>query len=90
MATNVFDVVAKFCIVDTNFLKFCRAGSANWVAFVVGVSGFKCVVGVGKIYTESIGDRGRGKWCSWCSSTAFLSQQGKDFFFSPPWPIDNT
>ena len=36
----------------TNFLKFCRAGSANWVAFVVGVSGFECVSGVGKIYTE--------------------------------------
>ena len=52
---------------DTNFLKFCRAGSVNWVAFVVGVSGFKCAAGVGKIYTESIG--GRGKLCSWCSST---------------------
>ena len=55
---------------------------------MVGVSGFECDAGVGKIYTESIG--GRGKLCSWCSSTAFLSQQGKDFFLSPPWPIDNT
>ena len=52
----------------TNFLKFCRANSANWVAFVVSVSGFECVAGVGKIYTESIG--GRGKLCSWFSSTA--------------------
>ena len=23
-------------------------------------------------------------------STALLSQQGKNLFFSPPWPIDNT
>ena len=46
----------------TNFLKFCRAGSANWVAFVVGVSRFEYGSGVGKIYTESIG--GRGKLCS--------------------------
>ena len=88
MAANVFDVVEKVCTVATNFLKFCRASSVNWVSFVVGVSGFECVASVGKIYTESIG--GRGKLCSWCSSTAFLSQQGKDFFFSPPWPIDNT
>ena len=35
---------------------------------MVGVSGFECVAGVGKIYTESIG--GRGKLCSRCSSTA--------------------
>ena len=55
---------------------------------MVGVSGCECDAGVGRIYTESIG--GRGKLCSWCSSTAFLSQQGKDFFFSPSWPIDNT
>ena len=72
----------------TNFLRFCSTGSADWVSFVVGVSAFECVAGVGKIYTELIG--GMGKLCSWCSSIAFLSQQGKDFFFSPPWPIDNT
>ena len=72
----------------TNFLKFCSTGSAGGVAFVVGVSGFECAAGVGKIYTELI--EGMGKLCSWCSSTAFLSQQEKDFFFSPPWPIDNT
>ena len=47
----------------TNFLKFCSKGSADGVAFVVGVLGFECTAGVGKIYTESIGDR--GKLCSW-------------------------
>ena len=52
----------------TNFVKLCSTGSAYGVAFVVGVSGFECAAGVGKIYTESIG--GRGKLCSWCSSTA--------------------
>ena len=58
MAANVFDVVAKVCTLATNFLKFCSIGS-DGVAFVVGVSGFKCVAGVGKVYTESIGGRGK-------------------------------
>ena len=35
---------------------------------MIGVLGFECAAGVGKIYTESMG--GRGKLCSWCSSTA--------------------
>ena len=43
----------------TNFLMFCSTGSANRVAFVVGVSGFECAAGVDKIYTESIGGRGK-------------------------------
>ena len=43
----------------TNFMMFCSTGSADGVAFVVGVSGFECAAGVGKIYTESI--RGKGK-----------------------------
>ena len=34
----------------TNFLMFCRAGSANGVAFPVGVSGVECAVGEGKIH----------------------------------------
>ena len=67
MAANVFDVVAKVCTVANNFLKFCSIGS-DGMTFVVGVLGFECATGVGKIYTESIG--GRGKLCSWCSSTA--------------------
>ena len=32
----------------TNFLNFCRTGSAIDVAFVVGVLGVDCVAGVGK------------------------------------------
>ena len=43
----------------TNFLMFCSIGSADGVAFVVGVSGFECTAGVGKIYTESIGGMGK-------------------------------
>ena len=43
----------------TNFLNFYRTGSAIDVAFPVGAPGFECVVGVGKIYTESIGGRGK-------------------------------
>ena len=35
----------------TNFLNFCRTGSAIDVAFVVGVLGVDCVAGVGKMYT---------------------------------------
>ena len=77
----------------TNFLNFCSTGSADGVAFVVGVSGFECAAGVGKINTESIGDR--GKLCSWCSSTASFPlpssvNKGMIFFFSLPWPINNT
>ena len=33
----------------TNFLRFCRAGSVNGMAFSGGVSGVGCVVG--RIYT---------------------------------------
>ena len=58
MAANVFDVVAKVCTLTTNVLKFCSIGS-DGVAFVVGVSGFECAAGVGKVYTKSIGGRGK-------------------------------
>ena len=43
----------------TNFMMFCSTCSADGVAFVVGVSGFECAAGVGKIYTELIGGRGK-------------------------------
>ena len=43
----------------TNFLMFCSIGSADGVAFMVGVSGFECAAGVANIYTESIGSRGK-------------------------------
>ena len=38
---------------------FCSTGSVNGVVFMVGALGFECAVGVGKIYTESIGGRGK-------------------------------
>ena len=58
MAANVFDVVAKVCTLATNVLKFYSIDSDE-VAFVVGVSGFECAAGVGNVYTESIGGRGK-------------------------------
>ena len=42
----------------TNFLKFFSIDS-DGVAFMVGASGFECDAGVGKIYTELIGGRGK-------------------------------
>ena len=47
VAAIVFDVVAKFCTVATNFLMFFSIGS-DGVAFMVGASG------VGKMYTWSV------------------------------------
>ena len=57
-----------FCTVATNFLKFCRAGSANGVAFPVGASGVGCAAG--RIYTGSGSGEGKCKLCFWSSSTA--------------------
>ena len=37
----------------TNFLRFCRAGNVNGMAFAVDVSGVACGAGVGKIWTGS-------------------------------------
>ena len=41
----------------TNFLNFCRTGSAIDVAFSVGAPGFECAAGVGcdtgRVYTRS-------------------------------------
>ena len=37
----------------TNFLRFCRAGSVNGMAFAVGVSGVACSAGVGMMWTGS-------------------------------------
>ena len=45
--------MVKVCILATNFLKFCRASSANGVAFPVAVSGVECAAAEGRIYTES-------------------------------------
>ena len=59
VAAIVFDVVAKACTMATNFLKFCRAGSANGVAFPVGASGVGCAAG--RIYTR-LGEDAYGSW----------------------------
>ena len=49
----VFDVVAKACTVATNFLNFCRTGSAIDVAFVVCAS-LCWEWAAGRIYTWSV------------------------------------
>ena len=37
----------------TNFLRFCRVGSVNGMAFAGGVSGVACGAGVGRMLTGS-------------------------------------
>ena len=37
----------------TNFLRFCRAGSVNGMAFAIGVSGVACGAGVGRMLIGS-------------------------------------
>ena len=53
MVANVLDVVEKAWTVATNFLRFCRAGSVNGMAFAGGVSGVACGAGVGRMLTSS-------------------------------------
>ena len=67
MAANVFDVVAKVCIVTTNFLKFYRAGSARLaLALTAGVLDVDCAVGEGRMYTGSGEDAaGSGLFLGW-------------------------
>ena len=67
MAANVFDVVAKDCIVTTNFLKFCRAGSARLAsALAAGFLDVDCAAGEGRIYTRSGEDAtGSGLFLGW-------------------------
>ena len=68
------------------------------MALIVGVS---CAAGVGRTCIRlgegAAGSEPRGSglrigfWGFWGSEPGrALSQQGKDFFFSHPWPIDNT
>ena len=35
----------------TSFLRFCRAGNVDGMAFAVSVSGVECAAGEGRIYT---------------------------------------
>ena len=55
-----------------NFLRFCRAGSVDWMAFVVGVSSVECVVGEGRICTGSgEGAAGSGLLMAWAVAQGF-------------------
>ena len=74
----------------TDFLRFCRAGSVNWMAFVGGVSGVGCVVV--RIYTGfGEGASGSGLFVAWALdfwgffyfflSTTLLNQHWGGFFF---------
>ena len=57
----------------TNFLKFCRAGSVNGVAFPVGVSSVECAASEGRIYTESgEGVAGSGLLVAWAVALGFI------------------
>ena len=56
----------------TNFLNFCRTGSASDVAFVVGVFGVGCVAGEGRIYTWSVEvATGSGHLVAWAVAVGF-------------------
>ena len=58
--------MTKACTLATNFLNFCRIGSAIDVAFMVGVLGVDCVADVGKMYTWSVeGATGSGHLVAW-------------------------
>ena len=58
----------------TNFLNFCRTGSAIDVAFVVGVLGVGCVAGEGRIYTWSVeGATGSGHLAALAVAVGFNS-----------------
>ena len=63
----------------TNFVKFCKAGSANGVAFPVGTSG------VGKMYTWSVeGATGSGLLVGNGLRTCFLGSSTASFPLPPP------
>ena len=55
----------KLCIVATNLLKFCMAGSDE-LALALGASGVGLASGVGRIYTWSVdGATGSGLFWGW-------------------------
>ena len=56
----------------TSFLRFCRAGSVDGMAFAVGVSGVECATGEGRIYTGSVeGAVGSGLLVAWAVALGF-------------------
>ena len=59
----------------TNFLNFCRTGSAIDVAFPVGAPGVGCAAGEGRIYTWSVeGAIGSGFLVAWTVAVGFNSK----------------
>ena len=82
----------------TSFLRFCRVGNVDGMAFTVGVSGVECAAGEGRIYTGE--GQGSGLLVAWVvgfwgSSTAsfplpFSPKKGRISSFFFPWPIDHT
>ena len=65
------DVVAKFCTVATNLLKFCMVDS-DGLTFLVGASGVGCAACVGKMYTWSVeGATGSGLLVAWAVAVGF-------------------
>ena len=94
----LFEVVAKFCTMATNLLKFFSMGS-DGVAFLVGASGIGCAAG--RVYTWS-GESasGSGLFMAWAVdfwglfyfflSTTLLSQHWGSFFFLLPWTDSST
>ena len=58
----------------TNFLNFCRTGSAIDVAFPVGAPGVGCAAGEGRIYTCSVeGVIGNALLVAWAVAVGFNS-----------------
>ena len=60
-AAIFFEVVAKFCIMATNLLKFSSIGSDG----LADVAGFDCAAGGGSMYT------GSGLFLGWAVALGF-------------------
>ena len=76
VAAIILDVVAKFCTVATNLLKFFSIGSDDGVAFLVGASGVGCAACVGKMYTWSVERAtGSGLLVAWAVAVGFNSME---------------
>ena len=82
----------------TSFLRFCRAGNVDGMAFAVGVFVVECAVGEGRIYTgEGQGKRLLVAWAVgfWGSSPGSFPlpsspNKGRISYFFSPWPIYHT
>ena len=100
-AAIFFEIVAKFCTMATNLLKFFIIGS-DGVAFIVGALGVDCAVEEGRILIWSVeGATGSGHLVAWVmgfwgsspASFPLLSSLNKgrisSSFFHGPYTIPN-